>query len=115
VSPHKRASGVIVAQVPLTRRRVMLREIKQFSRKTQETILIIQDTVEETGSRIESIEELTKEHHEKARAHYTKIENTLENVSSTILAQATREEEEQRSKAPASCNNPQMQGLNVKL
>jgi hypothetical protein len=115
VSPHKRASEVIVAKVPLTRRRVMLREIKQFSQKTQETLLIIQDTVEETGSRIERIEELAKEHHGKARAQYTKIENTLENVSSTILTQATREEEERRSKAPVSFSNPQMQRLNIKL
>lgn len=76
---------------------------------------MIQDTVEETGSRIESIEELAKEHHEKARVQYTKIENTLENVSSTILTQATREEEEQRSKAPVSFGNPQMQRLNIKL
>ena len=76
---------------------------------------MIQDTVEETGSRIENIEDLTKVHREEARAHHTKIEDTLENVKSTILAQATRKEEESRSKAQPPCNNSQMQGLNVKL
>jgi hypothetical protein len=52
----------------------------------------LHSSAEETGNRLETLTELTREHREEARVHYDKTEDILEEVNGTILAQNSHAE-----------------------
>lgn len=72
-----------------------IREIKKFSRQTQEIILMVQSSTEEVSRRLETLAEDSRQHREESEAQYARTSETLEQVNTAVVAHA-KEMEEQR-------------------
>lgn len=79
----------------LTGSSAMMREIKKFSRKTGEILILVQNTEDQ----MESLAKSSREQREEARAYFSRAEATLEEVHTTFMAQKMEQEEAQKGQS----------------